>query len=90
MVIKEIGRFGRARKVSSGQWETPGRRRGKGVRYERVGERGTERSGARCSRPSIAQSREIVKKNLLLVRYSFERLASHSNAESCKEDGVER
>src|SRR5712664_3482783 len=40
-----------------------------------VREPSAERAGARCSRPCIARNREIVKKNLLLVRYSFERLA---------------
>src|SRR5712664_1979103 len=40
-----------------------------------VREPSAERAGARCSRPSIARNRKIVNKNLLLVRYSFERLA---------------
>jgi hypothetical protein len=38
-------------------------------------ESGANRAEARCSHPSIASNRRIVKKNLLLVRYSFERLA---------------
>ena len=66
-----------------GQWEARGKRRGKEVRSGGVKgsgagigrEASAERAGARCSRPSIARNRKIVKKNLLLVRYSFERLA---------------
>ena len=71
--------------MSRGQWEASGRRRGSGVRYERVGERGTERAGARFSHLSIAGNERIVKKNLLLVRYSFERLAK-----SFKGGGLQR
>src|SRR5712664_13433 len=40
-----------------------------------VREPSAERAGARCSHPYIARNRKIVKKNLLLVRYSFERIA---------------
>jgi hypothetical protein len=38
-------------------------------------ESGANRAGARFSHLSIALNRMVVKKNLLLIRYSFERLA---------------
>ena len=52
---------------------------------EEVKESGARRAGARCSHLSIASNRRIVKKNLLLVRYSFERLAK-----SFKGGGLQR
>ena len=74
-MIKEIGRFGKGSVEEFGAQKAHLNGSERHDLERRCPQEGAERAGVRSSRLYIAQDRIVVKRNVLLVRYSFERLA---------------